>query len=102
MNADRKVLSSILATVAAAALVGVATLGGTFAASGDAATTKADRFTMASDSLCAGQTWPNLTDECIAFREGEGGNGVRFVTMVRHDADMSTSTLSRVREIPTN
>lgn len=102
MTTNRRILTPMVATIAAAFVVGAATLGGTFAAD-DAVNKKADRFALAGDSLCAGQTWPNLTPECLAWQEGEFMPGdVRFVTIASHDNDTGVTTLTRTRNIPTN
>ncbi|MEM7693794.1 MAG: hypothetical protein AAF318_05040 [Pseudomonadota bacterium] len=102
MNTERRILTPIAATVAGALLVGVATLGGTLAGD-DVVTPKADRFAVIGDELCAGQDWPNLTPECLAWSEGESiGGQVRFITVNDTDASARTTTLTRVREIVTN
>lgn len=102
MNADRRILTPIAATLAGALIVGAATLGGTLA--GDhVVTAKADRFAVIGDELCADQVWPNLTPECLAWSEGEPIEGqVRFVTVHDTDATTMTTTLTRVRENVTN
>ncbi|MCF3936643.1 hypothetical protein L1787_24940 [Acuticoccus sp. M5D2P5] len=98
MNADRRILSPITATVAAGFVVAAATLGGTFAA--DTPAQKGDRFKVMGDNLCAGQAWPNLTSECLAWSQGETGvQHVRFVTMANSDRDNGTTTLARVRDV---
>lgn len=101
MKNGRRILSPLAATVAAAFVVGAATLGGTFAAD-DAVAKKTDRFAMASDSLCEGQTWPNLTPECLAWQKGETAGDVRFVTIASHDKEAGVTTLTRARDVPTN
>lgn len=102
MNADRRILSPMVVTAAAAMMVGAATLGGSFAAD-DAVTKKSDRFALAADSLCAGQAWPNLTPECLAWQEGEFAPGnVRFVTIASHDETSGVTTLTRTRDDSTN
>lgn len=102
MTADRRILSPMVATAAAALVVGAATLGGTFAAD-DAVAKKADRFALAGDTLCQNQSWPNLTPECLAWQKGEATEGsVRFVTIASHDATSGVTTLTRSREVPTN
>lgn len=93
MNADRRLLTPVAGTLLAGVMVAAATLGGSVAPSEPA--TKGDRFAVIGDSLCAGQVWPNLTSECLAWSEGEAAP-VRFVTMASHDADRSVTTLLRI------
>ncbi len=101
MTSDRRLLTPITATIVAGAIVGIATLGGTFA--GDqAAAAKVDRFAMVSDELCEGQSWPNLTPECLSWAEGEASGPVRFVTLANTDRDAGVTDLVRVRDIVTN
>jgi len=101
MKSDRRLLTPITATLVAGAIVGIATLGGTFAGN-QATAIKADRFAMVGDELCEGQSWPNLTPECLTWAEGESSGPVRFVTMATTDASAGTTTLTRVRDIVTN
>lgn len=101
MNADRRVLTPVTASIAAALLVGAATLGGSFAANEPA--TKGDRFAVMGDSLCDGQAWPNLTTECLAWSKGDTTDAsVRFVTLAHSDTEAGVTTLTRVRTIPTH
>jgi len=102
MSSERRILTPIAATLVAGAIVGAATIGGTIA--GDrAATAKSDRFAVVGDTLCEGQTWPNLTPECLAWKKGEPLEGdVRFVTFVETDEEAGVTTLTRSREITTN
>ncbi len=101
MAADRRILTPIAASLIAGALVGAATIGGTFA--GNDPAVKADRFAMVGDNLCKGQDWPNLTPECLAWAEGDTTEGhVRFVTLRNDDVANSTTTLVRIRDVVTN
>jgi hypothetical protein len=96
MNTNRRLLTPVTASVVAAIVVGVATLGG--AMTGDRAAPKADRFAATDKALCAGQQWPNLTNECLAWSEGTDTAGsVRFVTVAATDADAGVTTLTRTR-----
>ena len=101
MAADHRILTPIAASLIAGALVGAATLGGTFA--GDVPAQKSDRFAMVGDNLCKGQEWPNLTSECLSWAEGDATDGrVRYVTLKNDDPANQTTTLVRIREIVTN
>lgn len=101
MAADRRILTPIAATILAGAIVGAATLGGTLA--GDQPAVKGDRFAIVGDDLCKGQAWPNLTQECLAWAEGDATEGrVRFVTLSNTDEDAGVTQLLRIREIVTN
>ncbi len=95
MNADRRIFTPAAASVLAGLVVAVATLGGTI--SGEQAAPKADRFSVIGDSLCAGQDWPNITAECLAWSEGDAMPGaVRYVTMVDTDHEAGMTTLTRI------
>ncbi|MBJ3775115.1 hypothetical protein [Acuticoccus mangrovi] len=95
MNADRRILTPITASIVAGVLVAAATLGGSMAS--DAPARKGDRFKIVSDTLCANQSWPNITSECLAWSEGEASSQhVRFITIADHDAVRGVSTLTRV------
>ncbi|MEM0905888.1 MAG: hypothetical protein AAGJ94_00900 [Pseudomonadota bacterium] len=101
MPAQRRILTPIAATLVAGAIVGAATLGGTMA--GDKIATKSDRFAVMGDNLCDGQSWPNLTQECLAWVQGEPVEGtVRFVTISETAPESNVTTLTRVRDIATN
>lgn len=95
MNADRRILTPVAATLLGGIFVGVATLGGTLAEGSPAYATKTDRFATAGDSLCAGQDWPNLSPECLAWVEGTPLKDVRFITMASQDRQAQTTTLTR-------
>jgi hypothetical protein len=102
MKTERRIFSPVTASVAAGLMVAAATLGGTLAAD-DAAEKKADRFAVVGDSLCDGQTWPNLSEECLAWARGETTDGrVRHVTIVETDESARTTTLTRVPAEATN
>ena len=95
MNANRRLLTPIAGTAIAGVMIAAATLGGSM--SHGAAAPKSDRFAVVGDSLCAGQAWPNLTSECLAWSEGEGSSSpVRFVTIASHDVPGRVTTLERV------
>ncbi|UOM33927.1 hypothetical protein [Acuticoccus sp. I52.16.1] len=95
MNANRRLLTPIAGTAIAGVMIAAATLGGSM--SHGAAAPKSDRFAVVGDSLCAGQAWPNLTSECLAWSEGESNaSPVRFVTMASHDKSSQITTLHRV------
>lgn len=95
MRMDLRIFSPVTATMAAGVMVAAATLGGTMAS--DAPAKKSDRFEVMGDSLCEGQTWPNLSPECLAWAEGETTGGtVRFVTIVETDEDARVTTLTKV------
>lgn len=101
MTADRRIFSPVTATVMGAVLVGAATLGGTFAA--DQVAQKTDRFETLGDTLCEGQSWPNLTPECLAWAEGEPLPGtVRFVTTASTNAEAQVTVLTRTPVMPGN
>lgn len=92
---ERRFFSPVTASVAAAVVVAAATLGGTLAS--DAPAKKSDLFEVMGDALCEGQTWPNLSAECLAWAEGESTAGnVRFVTIVETDAQARVTTLTKV------
>lgn len=95
MTADRRILTPVAATLLGGILVGVATLGGTLAESATATGTKTDRFATMGDSLCAGQAWPNLSIECLAWVEGTPLTDVRFITIAKQDRGERTTTLTR-------
>jgi hypothetical protein len=95
MNADRRILTPVAATLLGGIFVGVATLGGTLAGGSAASVAKTDRFATIGDTLCAGQAWPNLTPECLAWVEGTPPTGVRFITVANHDRAERTTTLTR-------
>ena len=98
MSADRRILTPIVATLIAGGIVGAATIGGTVA--GDAPAVKTDRFAMVGDNLCKNQSWPNLSQECLAWSEGEPTDGhVRFVTISSNDSAHGVTTLTRIRDI---
>lgn len=95
MNANRRLLTPIAATAIAGFMIAAATVGGTM--SEGAAAPKSDRFAVVGDSLCAGQAWPNLTSECLAWSEGETSAApVRYVTLASHDKSQQMTTLHRV------
>lgn len=95
MSADRRILTPVAVTLIAGAIVGVATLGGTMAG-GPAVDAKTDRFAVVGEQLCEGQAWPNLTPECLSWKDGEvTGGKVRFVTISSTDTDTMTTTLTR-------
>lgn len=101
MSADRRILTPIAASLLAGAIVGAATLGGTLA--GDHPAVKTDRFAVIGDDLCKGQSWPNLTQECLAWSEGDTTEGrVRYVTLTQNDNAAGVTQLIRVREIGTH
>lgn len=102
MNADRRILTPVTATIAGALFMGAATLGGTF--SSDAPAQKTDRFATVGDQLCEGQTWPDLSEECLAWSKGEpvDGAAVRYVTLAQTDRAAGFTELIRVRHVPTN
>lgn len=101
MKSDRRILSPMSASVAAALLVGAATLGGSV--SSDRPAVKTDRFATLGDTLCAGQDWPNLSNECLAWTQGEVSNqSIRFVTVAENNIEASTTTLVRMRSAPVN
>ncbi|MEM9223377.1 MAG: hypothetical protein AAGB11_13365 [Pseudomonadota bacterium] len=103
MSADRRILTPVAATLIAGAIVGAATVGGTIAGSQETAV-KSDRFAVVGEQLCEGQSWPNLTPECLSWKEGEPTSNarVRFVTFSQTDDGAGTTTLTRTREITTN
>jgi len=97
MTNERRFFSPVTASIAAGAIVAAATLGGTFASDEPAQERKTDRFEVVGDSLCEGQTWPNLSPECLAWAEGETTAGtVRFVTIVETDEAARVTKLTRV------
>ncbi|WP_075219125.1 hypothetical protein [Acuticoccus yangtzensis] len=94
MNADRRILTPIAGTVLAGFMIAAATLGGSMA-EGTAAP-KSDRFAVVGDSLCAGQAWPNLSSECLAWSEGQAvASPVRFVTIASSDKSARVTKLER-------
>jgi hypothetical protein len=97
MNADRRILTPVAASVLAGLVVAVATLGGSL--HGERAAAKADRFTSIGDTLCAGQEWPNISNECLAWSEGEiiEASAVRYVTLAATDHAAGLTTLTRVK-----
>ncbi|WP_108663116.1 hypothetical protein [Acuticoccus kandeliae] len=97
MSAKNRILSPVTATIIAGVVVAAATLGGSFAS--DAPATKGDRFKVMGDNLCAGQAWPNLSAECLAWSQGETTpQTVRYVTIANHDRDNGVTTLARVQD----
>ncbi|RAH98967.1 hypothetical protein DLJ53_25400 [Acuticoccus sediminis] len=95
MNAHRRLLTPIAGTAIAGIMIAAATLGGSMSQS--TAATKTDRFAVVGDSLCAGQAWPNLSSECLAWADGdETGGPVRFVTVASHDKTRQVTTLNRM------
>jgi hypothetical protein len=97
MTKERRFFSPITASIAAGAMVAAATLGGTLASDESAKERKADRFEVMGDNLCEGQTWPNLSPECLAWAEGETTEGnVRFVTVVETDETARVTKLTRM------
>lgn len=96
MSADRRLMTPVAGTFAAAILVAAATFGGSLATKSAAA--KSDRFAVMGDNLCAGQSWPNLTEECLAWSEGDpSAQPVRYVTFASTDVAAASTTLTRVR-----
>lgn len=93
MNANR-LLAPIAATLVAAGIVAAATIGGDVAAK-DQPAQKGDRFAIVSETLCAGQSWPNLSEDCLAWTDGSAHTAVRFVTMASHDAERGETVLTR-------
>jgi hypothetical protein len=102
MNADRRILTPVAATLLGGVFVGIATLGGTLSGSAPAVAAKTDRFATAGDSLCEGQSWPNLSPECLSWVEGAPLGKVRFITVATHDRAAQTTTLTRVRDASEN
>lgn len=95
MNADRRLLTPIAGSLVAGVMIAAATLGGSFA--DDRAAPKGDRFAVVGDSLCGGQAWPNISAECLAWSEAQGGDSpVRFVTIASHIPSEGTTTLVRM------
>ena len=97
MNADRRILTPVAASILAGFVVAAATLGGSM--SSDAPAVKGDRFKVIGESLCANQEWPNISNECLVWSEGHSDDdAVRFVTLASQDGDAGVTTLTRVRE----
>lgn len=102
MNADRRIFTPVAATLLGGVFVGIATLGGTLSGNAPAVSAKADRFATAGDSLCEGQSWPNLSPECLAWVEGTPLGNVRFITLADHQRDAQKTTLTRIRDASDN
>lgn len=102
MKANRRILTPIAASIIAGAVVGVAALGGT--AAGDrAVAVKSDRFAVIGEELCDGQSWPNISPECLSWLEGEELPGrVRFVTYAETDNQAGVTSLIRAHDNITN
>ena len=99
MSAERRVLSPIVASALAGAVVVSAALGGTIAS--ERSTQKQDRFAVVGDDLCEGQVWPNLSDACLAWSEGTSGAAGGYATLAAHEPELQRTTLTRVRHVPT-
>lgn len=89
--------SSVLATVGGAALVAAAIVGGV-ASDQDAPAVKGDRFAVAQQKICGQQSWPNISAECIAWRNGTPGSDVRYITVSTSDRAAGITTLTRVAQ----
>ena len=96
MNTHRRILTPAVASVLAGLVVTLGTVGGSM--TGDrAAEAKTDRFAGIGDTLCASQEWPNISNECLAWSEGEIIDGaVRYVTLASTDQEAGVTTLARV------
>ena len=100
MSAERRVLSPIVASALAGAVVVSAALGGTIAS--ERSTHKEDRFAVVGDDLCQGQVWPNLSDACLAWSGGTSGEATGgYATLAAHEPELQRTTLTRVRHVPT-
>lgn len=92
-----RVKSSVVATVATIGFLAAATVGGEFAVNGEAAE-KGDRFAVVGERLCGEQAWPNITAECVAWRNAApaGSERVRYITVSHTDRQAGVTELRRV------
>lgn len=88
--------SSVLAGIAAAGFIAAASVSGAVTAQ-DAPAVKGDRFAVVGEELCGDQAWPNITAECVAWRNNAPRNGetVRYVTIEKTDAAARFTELER-------
>lgn len=98
MKRQRLVLGSpMIATTAAAGFLAAALVSGSLTAE-TAQAKKGDRFEVVGEELCSGQAWPNITAECVAWRNGapETADKVRYLTIERTDRAARVTELERV------
>lgn len=88
--------SSVLATLGGFVLIAAAV-----ATSGSFDTTtkvgkKGDRFAAVGAEICSTESWPNISAECVAWKNGDPAKDVRYITMSSTDAAARSTTLTRV------
>jgi len=88
--------SPVLATAAAAGFLVAAAASGTVPTGN--ALEKSDRFAIVGEQLCGNQAWPNITAECVAWKNNAptAGETVRYLTMQKTDAANGITELQRV------
>ncbi|PLX39604.1 MAG: hypothetical protein C0606_03670 [Hyphomicrobiales bacterium] len=76
-------------------LAGAFVVAGFTAPTSAMATKKADRLTVATDALCASETWPSVSQACLQWTNDSAStrNTVRVVTIEKRDEASRTSTL---------
>ena len=93
---SNRLFTPIAAGVVAGVFVVFAAIGGSVT-SDNATVAKADRFAGIGDTLCASQSQPNLSSECLAWSENEIAEGTgRYVTVASSDAETGITTLNRI------